>query len=188
MNYRVLFFGLLLLQSVLNAQTSGSYPADIIRVTNGAHIIVNGDYLTKNNARFRTGNIGFLKVKGNWINNSTTAYFHDNATKVDLSAALVEIRGNTPTNFPSLTLSGNGKIALFTNMVVGGTRGNGPMGQLRINQGIIDLQGRNLIINNPQSNAITTNTGGGIKSESNSSLGYGQIQWNIRKRQRWTRV
>lgn len=179
MKYPVLFFGLLLQQGLLNAQTL-VHTGGTIRVTNGAHIIVNGDYLTKNNARFRTASIGFLKVKGNWINNSVTAYFRDNATKVDLSAALIEIRGNTPTNFPSLTLSSNGKIALFTNMVVGGTRGNGPMGQLRINQGIIDLQGRSLIINNPQSNAITTNAGGGIKSESNSSLGYGQIQWNIR--------
>ena len=48
MNYRVLFFGLLLLQSVLNAQTL-VHTGGTIRVTNGAHIIVNGDYLTKNN-------------------------------------------------------------------------------------------------------------------------------------------
>ncbi len=173
-------FGILGCLLRLEAQTvvhKGGY----IRVTNGAHIMVNGDYQTKDDAIFRTKNLGFLKVNGNWINDANSAYFHDNATKVDFSSAIVEVKGRTLTNFPYLNLSGKGELRLLTSMVVGGSRNKGTMGQLRVNDVKIHLQGRTLILNNPLANAITYQTGGGIISETNSSLGYGVVQWNIRE-------
>jgi len=174
-----LFLGLNLIACGIGAQTvvhKGGY----IRVQNGAHIIVNGDYQTKDDAVYRTRNFGFLKVDGNWINDANSAYFHDNVTKVDLSSPSTEIKGKTTTNFPSLNLSGKGELRLMTPMAVGGSRGNGLMGQFRVNDVKVYLQGQTLIINNPQANAITYQTGGGIISETNSSLGYGLVQWNIR--------
>ena len=159
-------FGILGCLLRLEAQTvvhKGGY----IRVTNGAHIMVNGDYQTKDDAIFRTKNLGFLKVNGNWINDANSAYFHDNATKVDFSSAIVEVKGRTLTNFPYLNLSGKGELRLLTSAVVGGSRNKGLMGQLRVNDVKIHLQGHTLILNNPLANAITYQTGGGIISETN---------------------
>ncbi len=172
---------LILLLPIFSWAQTVVHNGGFIRVINGAHIIVNGDYQVKNGAKFKTKNLGFLKVDGNWINDAGNPYFQDNVSKIDFSAANLEVRGNDITNFPNLNLSGKGELHLFNSMIVGGTRANGPMGQLRLNDVRLHLNGRTLIINNPLSSALSYQKGGGIISESNSSLGYGIVQWVVRE-------
>ena len=182
--FNMRFISLILLMILLPFKLKGQtvvHNGGYIRIKDGAHLIVNGDYQTKNNAIFKTTNLGFLKVDGNWINDANSGYFQSNSTKIDLSAGIVEIKGKTPTNFPSLNLSGKGEVRLMTSTIVGGTKNQGLMGQLRLNDVKLYLQGRSLILNNPMSNSITYQNGGGIVSETNSSLGYGIVQWNIRE-------
>jgi gliding motility-associated-like protein len=175
----LLYVAVFLTCAALHAQTLVHAGGRIV-AQNGAQIIVKGDVLCKGGARYKTNSISYLKVTGDWINNANNAYFHDNQTRIEFDKATLEIKGNTVTHFPWLNLSGNGMVSLFSDVLVGGSRGGGLMGQLKLNSSKLALQGRTLILNNPQANAITRMTGGGIISETNSSLGYGHVQWNIR--------
>lgn len=171
----VLLFSCMLPSTGQTVVHNGAY----IKIKNGAHIMVKGDYECKSNAQFSTSSIGFLNIDGNWINNSQSSYFIDNNIRVDLSNSQTEIKGSTPTNFPWLNFSGKGTVKLMVNLVVGGYKNKGTMGQLKLNETSLFLQGRSLILNNPNSNSLTYSTGG-IVSETNSSTGYSQVQWNIR--------
>ena len=149
----------------------------------GSHIIVkgsNGNYSAKNDAKIKMQPNSNIKIDGSWQNDANTGVFTTNEGKIEMTTSNGEIKGRTTTNFPDLTLSGNGVISLVVPTLVGGGHNGGGLGRLRLNDTKLKLQGRTLIINNEQSNALNYTSNGGIISESNSSLGYGRIQWNIR--------
>lgn len=149
--------------------------------SNGSHLIVKGKYEAKGDAIIRSKSVGFLNVDGDFENNGNTTIFRGNRLEVDLSGGTVNIGGNALTNFPNLSLSSSGNISLTNDVMVGGVKGLGSMGKLKINGSKVLLQGRTLIMNNPLSNALTFSQNGHFISESNSSTGYGFIQWNIRQ-------
>ncbi len=154
-----------------------------IVVSSGAYIKINGsqgNYKSVGNSKITLSPNSYLTVDNQWINDGSTVVFTNNQGKVELTSANAEIKGNKTTHFPELNLSGNGNVFLFVNTLVGGGFSGGGTGILRLNNSKLNLQGRTLLLNNSKSSAITYNTNGGIISESNSSSGYGWVQWNIR--------
>ncbi len=152
--------------------------------TPGSNIIVsgsNGNYKSVGKSTIKMSPNSFLIVSNNWINNGNSPVFSNNDGRVELRGANIQIDGNTTTHFPDLNLSGNGKVGLFVNTLVGGGFNGGGLGVLRLNSSKLELNSRRLIINNKTSGAITYSGSGGIISESSSSSGYGKVQWNIRK-------
>ncbi len=154
-----------------------------IVVSTGANIVVDGtsgNYTSNGNSIIDLAPNSFLRISSNWINNGSTSIFKDNDGRVELKGAAVNIMGSAMTSFPDLNLTGNGNVYMLTDVLVGGGYSGGGNGILRLQNSKLSLQGRKLILNNRTPNAITFLSSGGIISESNSSLGYGRVQWNIR--------
>lgn len=154
-----------------------------IVVGSGAYIKINGtkgNYKSTGNSKISLSPNSYLIVDNHWINDGSSVVFTNNQGKVELTSPSAEIKGNKTTHFPELNLSGNGRVYMFVNTLVGGGYSSGGSGVLRLNNSKLELQGRTLVVNNPKSSAITYNTNGGIVSETNSSSGYGWVQWNIR--------
>ncbi len=152
--------------------------------TPGSNIIVsgaNGNYKSVGKSTVKMSPNSYLIITNNWINNGNSPIFSNNDGRVELRGANIQIDGNTTTHFPDLNLSGNGKVGLFVNTLVGGGFNGGGLGVLRLNSSKLELNSRRLIINNKTSGAITYSGTGGIISESGSSSGYGKVQWNVRK-------
>ena len=177
-------FNILLLFLVLAGMASAQgivHNGAQIVIKNGSHLIVKGNYESKKDAVIKSKDIGFVNIDGDFDNNGNTSVFIGNRIEVNLSGSNVNVGGSSITNFPNLSLSGNGSVQLGNDVIVGGFKSLGNMGTLKLNGTEVKLQGRTFIINNPQSNALTFSNNGTFISESNSSTGYGFVQWNIRE-------
>ncbi len=166
----------------LNAQGLVQNGGHIVQ-TSGSNIIIagnNGNYKSIGKSNIKLSPNATFIVNKNWTNNGSTPVFSTNNGKVELRGVNITIDGNSTTHFPDLNTNGNGKVDLFVNTLVGGGISGGGTGILRLNNSQIVLNSRKLIINNKSSNAITYSSNGGILSETNSSAGYGRVQWNIR--------
>ena len=126
--------------------------------TPGSNIIVsgsNGNYKSVGKSTIKMSPNSFFVVTNHWINNGNSPIFSNNDGRVELRGSNIQIDGNTTTHFPDLNLSGNGKVGLFVNTLVGGGFKGGGLGVLRLNSSKLELNSRRLIINNKTSGAIT---------------------------------
>jgi len=140
--------------------------------------MVNTGNLTNSSSGLTDGTIdlnGHLIVRGNWLNNTNTGNAFVNIEPIPnglvllLSTISQTIGGTTPTHFENLTTSITSKQLISNNNVVKGI--------LTI-ESVLDLNKNRIIIDNANANAITYNSGY-ILSETNSTDGLGEIQWNI---------
>ncbi|MFT5512054.1 MAG: gliding motility-associated-like protein [Bacteroidia bacterium] len=148
---------------------------------NGGHLVIDGtgNYYDTLDGRIDIRTSGNIWVPGDWINVSTDNVFSSNDGHVTLTGANQRIRGTSLTAFPTLELTGSNDKILEVNALVGGGYNNGGTGKLICNNRILQLNSQRLTINNTSNSAITQ-TGGGIVSETNGSIGYGTVDWVVR--------
>lgn len=117
---------------------------------------------------------GTMIVRGDWTNNAANNVFVNieptpNGTVFLASNILQNVGGSNPTHFENLHLDSSNKVLHVNDCEVNGI--------LTINS-ILELNSNKLIIDNPVPNAITYNSGC-IISESQPSIGLGEIEWKI---------
>lgn len=121
-------------------------------------------------------NQGNLYLTGNWTNNEPSGCLDPNTGSVILNGASQTIQG-TPgtqtTTFNNLDCQGIGIKTLGINTIVGGNTG-----VLSLYSNAFDLNSNTLIITNTAASAITR-TSGYVISETDPTVGYGKIQWNL---------
>lgn len=159
-------------------------------VNNGANVILkdnvqvlvtsaNGNYLSKGNGLMYFRNGGSFFLQGNWINNGNTPAIGNNDGEVILNGGIQKITGSTSTSFNTLIFKGtNDKFIDLTTLVGGGYSGV-KSGVLNLGDLNLHFQSKTLIINNPNPSTIQTNTGL-LLGETSPTLGYSNVQWNIR--------
>lgn len=160
-------------------------------INNGASIVLtsgstmyvdggssNGNFKNQDNGAFTgtVNNSGTIYVSGDWINNSAANVFTANSGTVSLLGGNQAIKGITTTYFNHLTLSGSGVKTLEINTLTGGGF-TSPAGVLALNGLPLDLNTHTLLVNNPNTSAITRTTGF-IISETNVGTNPSVIDWN----------
>lgn len=126
-----------------------------------------------NNIQGFIHNQGEIYLTGDWTNNEPLGCLDPTTGTVFLYGTSQNILGTQTTTFNNLDLQGLGKKTLNINTIVGGNSGI-----LSLNSNPLDLKSNSVIVTNPASAAITR-TSGFIISETDPSLGYGKIQWDI---------
>ena len=145
-----------------------------ITVQTGAQLTVKGDVLVTSGATFTNG--GTIDLNGDITNNSGTALFTATPGQVVMNGTAQSIGGSSVTAFDGLDLQ-CATLTLQQDAVVGGTYPS-PAGVLALNDAIVQLNSKRLVVNNGTVIAITRTTGQ-LVSETDPLTGYGEVEWNI---------
>ncbi len=159
-------------------------------VNNGAQIVLkndvnvvittgNGNYLNKGDGQILSNGGSHFLIRGDWTNNGNTLAIASNDGEVILDGDIQRINGTASTEFNTLTLKGTNDKYLDVDALVGGGQAGTKTGILDLGVQNLFMPSRKLIVNNPSTNGIGTNTGLLI-GETNSLLGYSNVQWNVR--------
>lgn len=169
------------LGSIGTAQGVFNNGASIV-LTSGSNIYVDGgqagNFKNQDNGAFTgtVNNSGTISVSGDWVNNSTAFVFPTNSGTVSLIGGNQAIKGSTTTYFNNLNLSGSGVKTLEINTLTGGGFAS-PTGVLALNSLPLDLNLHTLLVNNPNTTAVTRTTGF-IISETDTANNPSVIEWN----------
>lgn len=149
-----------------------------------AYLVIEGNnpnYTATGNSTIKMSDKAVVKLQGNWVNNGNTAIFVTNDGSVILHGNAQDIAGTKTTSFPTLETAGAGTKTLQVNTLVGGGNGTGTGFLILSNGNILDVNSNRLIINNPDTNAISKFAGRGyVLGETNAATGYSEIEWRIR--------
>ncbi|MCB9262441.1 MAG: PKD domain-containing protein [Flavobacteriales bacterium] len=152
-------------------------------IKDNASIVIPGDsgnYINRGSGLVLTKIDGNIYLGGNWINNGTSPAIGNNAGTVILKGGgNQEITGTTSTSFFNLELSGIGNKHLRITTLVGGGFSGLKTGKLIMSNHNLILNSKTLILNNSSKNAISRSSGLLI-GDTDPTLGYGKVQWNIR--------
>jgi len=157
----ILAASLALAANVAHAQAIMNIQGATIYSDQQAMIYVDGD------VSFLDGNIlhnGIMEITGNWANDNETkneAFDPASIGDVKLITGVQEIQGFQTTAFPTLSLEGWDRKVLKVNTKA--TRG------INLNKFELDVNGNDMWVTNPSTNAITRSTG--YVNTSNAPLG-----------------
>lgn len=118
-------------------------------------------------------NQGDIYLTGDWTNNDASGCLDPLTGTVVLYGASQFIQGTQTTTFHNLDCQGIGTKTLNINTTVGGNTG-----ALSLHSDPFDLNSKTLLVTNPAPAAITR-TNGYIISETDPTVGYGKISWNL---------
>lgn len=118
-------------------------------------------------------NQGDIYLTGDWTNKEPSGCLDPTNGTVILYGTTQTIQGTQTTTFNNLDCQGIGTKTLNINTIVGGNTG-----ALSLHSDPFDLNSKTLIITNPASTAITRSSGY-IISETDPTVGYGKIQWDL---------
>lgn len=145
-----------------------------ITLQTGAQLTVKGDVLVTSGASFT--NAGTIDLTGDITNNSGTGLFTATPGLVVMNGTAQSIGGSSVTAFDGLDLQ-CASLTLQQDAMVGGTYPS-PAGVLALNDAIVQLNSKRLVVNNGAVSAITRTTGQ-IVSESDPLAGYGELEWKM---------
>lgn len=145
-----------------------------ITVQTGAQLTVKGDVLVTSGATFT--NAGTIDLTGDITNNSGTGLFTATPGLVVMNGTAQSIVGSSVSAFDGLDLQ-CASLTLQQDAIVGGTYPS-PAGVLALNDAIVQLNSKRLVVNNGTVTAITRTTGQ-LVSETDPLTGYGEVEWNI---------
>ncbi|MCB9245411.1 MAG: gliding motility-associated C-terminal domain-containing protein [Flavobacteriales bacterium] len=151
-------------------------------LTDSVHVVIttaNGNFLNKNNGLVHSRRESFLHLRGNWINNANNVAIASNNGTVILDGGVQFIDGIRSSSFNNLVLSGTGNKTLRINTLVGGGQGGVKNGKLNLNDKLLFINSKTLIINNNDPNSILRSSGFLI-GETPPTSGYSRVQWTIR--------
>lgn len=151
-------------------------------VKDDAHVVIDGNtgnYTNKGTGLVTTNGTGTIHVDGNWINLGTTTAIGNNAGLVILTGGAQTIGGTNLTSFNSLELNGSDNKTLDVNALVGGGYPGIRKGLLILNDKHLFINSNKLIVNNPDNTSITR-TSGMLIGDTDPTLGYSTVQWNVR--------
>jgi gliding motility-associated-like protein len=154
-----------------------------ITLKNGVHVVIttaNGHFLNKKSGKILVKNDGTVTLRGNWINNSDNTAIATNDGTVLMDGDLQKIQGSKSTSFNNLEIAGTAQKILEVNTLVGGGNPGPKNGVLKLTDRILNLNSNRLLINNNNPKGITRSTGY-LFAETTPALGYGTVQWNVRK-------
>ena len=171
--FYVFIFSIILVSArVGDAFAQGLYNGGAdITIVPGTIFYVDGDIT--NNASGFIHNAGDLYLTGNWNNDEPSGCLDPSSGNVILYGNAQSINGTKPTTFNSLDCQGAGDKTLNINTIVGGSTG-----ALLLNANVFNLNSKTLSITNPSPSAITRSSGY-IISETDPSIAYGKIQWDL---------
>ena len=118
-------------------------------------------------------NQGDIYLTGDWTNNAASGCLDPLTGTVIFYGASQLIQGTQTTTFNNLDCQGIGTKTLNINTIVSGNTG-----ALSLHSDPFDLNSNTLLVTNPAVAAITR-TSGYIISETDPTVGYGKIQWNL---------
>lgn len=173
---------LLLLPALGSAQGIVNNGAQMV-IKNGAHVVLttaNGHFTNKKSGKVAVKNDGTITLRGNWVNNSDNGAISTNDGSVVMDGAIQRIQGTQVTSFNNLELKGTANKILDVNTLVGGGNPGPKDGSLKLNDRILELRSRRLIVNNPTPKGIDRTTGY-LYGETVPAAGYSTVQWNIRR-------
>lgn len=171
---KLIYILFVLLSSSSHAQLMTNDNATIT-INPGVQLTVKGDIQNQNGTTIN--NSGTIDMTGNWIHNSANNCFGTSQGTVILNGAAQTIGGTNTTMFNTLSLQGTGAKTLLINTTCGGGNSS-PTGVLQLNDLLLYLNSKTLVINNPSPSGITR-TSGFIVSETSPLAGYGIIRWNM---------
>lgn len=145
-----------------------------ITVEAGAQLTVKGDVLVTSGATFT--NAGTIDISGDITNNSGTGLFTATPGLVVLNGTVQSVGGSSISAFDGLDLQ-CASLTLQQDALVGGTY-PAPGGVLALNDAIVQLNAKRLVVNNGAATAITR-TSGQVVSETDPLAGYGEMEWKI---------
>lgn len=143
-----------------------------ITITSGAQLSVKGNI--QNDLGTTITNSGTIDFTGNWTNNTVGTIFGTSQGTVTMNGVNQSVNGPGFTVFNTLNLQ-NGIKTLQINTTVGG--GNAvPAGVLNVNDAVLDLNSRTLVVTNAAGTAITAGTGYILSEKTDNSA---KIDWFI---------
>lgn len=140
----------------------------------GVQLTVKGDVLVTSGASFT--NAGTIDLSGDLTNNSGTGLFTATPGLVVMNGTAQSIGGSSVTAFDGLDLQ-CATVTLQQDAIVGGTYPS-PAGVLALNDAVVQLNAKRLVVNNGAVSAITRNTGQ-LVSETDPLAGYGELEWKM---------
>ncbi|PJJ52877.1 T9SS type A sorting domain-containing protein [Hymenobacter chitinivorans] len=145
----------------------------VISIQSGAQLAVVGDVTVSNGGTI--DNAGTLSLTGNWTNNTTGGVLTPATGTVQLVGTTTQqIGGTGTTTFHTLDVSGATSAAQLTaDISVGNSSG-----LLTLGANKLQLNTHVLTLNNGATSAISRTTGS-LVSETNSTAGYGRLNWVI---------
>ncbi len=147
-----------------------------------AHVVIHGataNYTSKGTALVTATNNGTVHLDGDWNNIGTSPAVGNNDGTVELTGNNQQIMGSRSTSFNNLTLSGGGIKSILVSTLVGGGFSDAKNGKLDLTNRHLLLNSNTLIINNPSASAFSR-TSGLLLGETDPSVGYSKVQWNVR--------
>lgn len=179
-NIRYIFLYCLLAASAVFAQGVVNDGANIV-VSENANIYIvgnDGNYTNQNFGKLTSvAGGGTIKLNGDWFNNATNEAFVNDGITVNFDNNTNQtIGGSNTTAFYTITLTGlNSKLFLDVNTKAGGI--SNTIGNINLNNRIIDLNTHKLEVTNPSTYAFTRGSGY-IISETAVANNTSIIQWN----------
>lgn len=143
-----------------------------VTISSGTQLTVKGDVL--NTSGTTVSNSGTIDLTGNWTNNTGGTVFGTSQGEVTLNGVNQSIQGSDQTVFNTLNLQ-NGVKTLQLNTTVGGANAT-PAGILNVNDAVLDLNAKVLMVKNPSGGAVTASTGYILSEQTDNSA---KVIWGI---------
>lgn len=147
----------------------------LVTITTGTEVHLSGDLITHAAAELR--NNGTIHLDRDLFHNGTGNCFGNSQGTVVLNGNWQTIGGSGTPVFNNLLLAGTGDKSLNNHIEVGGAMAT-PSGVLHLNDRRLHLSSHSVTVRNPSPLAIQRTTGQLI-SETDPTIGYGTVRWNI---------
>lgn len=151
-------------------------------LTDSVHVVIttaNGHFTNKNNGLVYSRRESYVHLRGNWVNNANNSGIASNNGTVILDGDIQFINGNRSTSFNNLVLTGSGNKTLMVNTLVGGGQTGTKNGKLSLNDKLLFINSKTLVLNNDDPNSVERSSGFLI-GETQPAAGYSRVQWTIR--------
>lgn len=145
----------------------------LVSVKSGGVLTIRGDALAK--ASTIISNDGDINLTGNITNNSGNNLFGTSQGTITLNGTAQSIAGNSTIAFNNLILQ-NTITILNQNTITGGANAT-PAGTLSINNSVLDLNSKELFINNDAGAAITYSAGYILSEKADNSS---TVKWLVK--------
>ena len=142
-----------------------------ITAATGSVIYVDGHVTNSSNGAIH--NSGDIYLTGDWSNDAASGCLDPTTGTVWLQGSAQVIKGLQSTTFNNLNCENGGVKTLNISTYVGGTSG-----VLQLKSSPFVLNSKTLYVTNPAASAVTR-TSGYMVSETDPTLGYGTVQWNL---------